>query len=108
VIRWLKKQLKLDHLISYSPRGVILQSVIALIVYGLLVLYNQGQPLSIARLRRQIRVDLHQALHDWAYHKGYQAALTGHSGTDPPEYTLLSPPSQTQLPESIMKNEKIT
>ena len=40
VIRWLKKQLNLDHLISYSPRGVILQSVIALIVYGLLTVFS--------------------------------------------------------------------
>jgi hypothetical protein len=108
MIRWLKKQLKLDHLISYSPRGVILQSVIALIVYGLLVLYNQGKPLSIARLRRQIRVDLHQALADWAYLKGYQAALNGRAGPSPPEKVLLSPPSQLQLPEPIMEKQKIT
>ena len=84
VIRWLKKQLGLDHLISYSPRGVILQVTMALIVYGLLVLYTQGQPLSVARLRRKIRTDLHQALYEWGWKQGYQAAFAEHSGPGPP------------------------
>jgi hypothetical protein len=85
VIRWLKKQLGLNHLISYSPRGVILQVTIALIVYGLLVLYNQQAPLSVARLRRKIRTDLHQALYEWSWKQGYQAALADHSGPAPPQ-----------------------
>ena len=84
VIRWLKKHLGLDHLISYSPRGVILQVTMALIVYGLLVLYNQRQPLSVARLRRKIRTDLHQALYEWGWKQGYQAAFAEHSGPGPP------------------------
>lgn len=85
VIRWLKKQLGLDHFISYSPQGVIMQVTVALIVYGLLVLYNQGQPLSVARLKRQIRTDLHQALYEWGYRQGYQAALGKEEGPGPPD-----------------------
>lgn len=90
VIRWLKKHLGLDHLISYSPRGVILQVTMALIVYGLLVLYNQGAPLSVARLRRKIRTDLHQALYEWGWSQGYQAALADHSGPAPPQVPQLA------------------
>ena len=92
VIRWLKKQLGLDHLISYtqkagtgSPQGVIMQVTVALIVYGLLVLYNQGRPLSVARLKRQIRTDLHQALYEWSYRQGYQEARGEEEGTGPPD-----------------------
>lgn len=84
VIRWLKKHLGLDHLISYSPRGVILQVTMALIMYGLLVVYNQGQPLSVARMRRKLRTDLHQALYEWGWKQGYQAALAEHSEPSPP------------------------
>ena len=97
VIRWLKKHLGLDHLISYSPRGVILQVTIALIVYGLLVLYNQEQPLSVARLRRKLRTELHQALYEWGWGQGYQAALAEHSGLAPPLPKL--PPEYPQVTE---------
>lgn len=106
VIRWLKKQLHLDHLISYSPKGVILQVTIALIVYGLLVLYNQHQPFSIARLRRRIRTDLHQALYAWGFQQGYQAALHEGSGLSPPALTPPQTPLQLQLPQSDTRNEK--
>ena len=84
VVRWLKKQLHLDHLISYSPKGVILQVVIALIVYGLLVLYHQGGPFSLVRLRRRIKNDLHQALIDYGYQLGLREGLKLASGTSPP------------------------
>ncbi len=41
VFRWLKLQLQLDHMIAYSLNGILIQVAVALIVYGLLVLYNQ-------------------------------------------------------------------
>lgn len=84
VIRWLKKQLHLDHLISYSPRGVVLQVVMALIVYGLLVLYHQGGSFSVVRLRRQITNDLHQALIDYGYQLGLREGLKLASDTSSP------------------------
>jgi len=104
--RWFKQQLHLDHFFSLSPRGVIVQVTIALIVYGLLVLYNQGQPLSVARLMRQLKVDLHQALYEWAFQQGYRAALQVASGVSPPqEATPLSLPSLS-LPPTIADQGK--
>lgn len=71
VIRWLKHHLQLSHLMSYSPNGLMVQVLMTMIVYGLLVLYHQSSgPLSLARLRRQIKVELHQALVDWGYEQG--------------------------------------
>ena len=43
VFRGLKDLLELDHFISRDPTGIIRQVVSALIVWGLLVLSNQGQ-----------------------------------------------------------------
>jgi len=107
VIRWLKKSLHLDHLISYSPKGVILQVTIALIVYGLLVVYHQRAPLSVARLLRRLRTDLHQALYEWGFQQGYQAARQEAHGLSPPSpiTTSLSETELTHL-QSITENRK--
>lgn len=89
VIRWLKSQLRLKHLISYSPRGIVVQVVMALIVYGLMVLYHQRQEgdtcFSLIKLLRQIRYDLHQALIDYGYQLGLQDGLQQATGLSPPE-----------------------
>jgi hypothetical protein len=75
VFRWLKSQLQIDQFISYSPNGVMLQVLIALIVYGLIVLYHEGGPLSVVRILRRIRADLHQAIYDWGFEQGRLQAL---------------------------------
>ena len=74
VFRWLKSQLAIDQFISYSPNGVQMQVLVALIVYGLLVLYHEGGPLSLIRILRKVRVDLHQALYDLAYQQALRDA----------------------------------
>ena len=75
VFRWLKSQLEIDHFISYSPNGVMVQVLVALIVYGLMVLYHEGGPLSVVRILRRIRADLHQAIYDWGFEQGRRQAL---------------------------------
>jgi hypothetical protein len=99
LFRWLKHQLKLNHLCSYSPRGVILQVVIALMVYGLFVLYHHGQPLSLARLCRRLRTDLHQALYEWGYQQGYYAAMATPDGLSPPRPGVPLSAGNPQLTE---------
>lgn len=88
VIRWLKSQLRLKHLISYSPRGIVVQVVMALIVYGLMVLYHQNRAgdtrLSLVKLLRQIRYDFHQALIDYGYQLGLRDGLQQAAGLSPP------------------------
>jgi len=75
VFRWLKRTLKLGRLISYSPKGVILQVVIALIVYGLMVLYHRGGTFSPTEVLRKIKNHLHQIIYDRGYRQGYRDAL---------------------------------
>lgn len=62
VFRWLKRVLQLDTLISYSPGGIELQVAVALITYGLLLLYHAGGALSLKALQRQVKRALHEAL----------------------------------------------
>jgi len=75
VFRWLKSLLEIDRFISYSPNGVMMQVVVALIVYGLMVLYHEGGPLSVVRILRRIRADLHQAIYEWGFEQGRRQAL---------------------------------
>ena len=42
VFRWLRQLLELDHLMSEDPVGIVRQIVMALIVWGLLILSNQN------------------------------------------------------------------
>ncbi len=88
VVRWLKSQLEIDQLISYSPHGVQMQVVVALIVYGLLVLSHEGGPLSIIRILRRIRVDLHQAIYDQGYQQGLRDAQAQLSDQSPPDLQI--------------------
>jgi IS4 transposase len=62
VFRWLKRVLQLDTLISVSPGGIEMQVAVALITYGLLLLYHAGGTFSLKALQRQVKRSLHEAL----------------------------------------------
>lgn len=62
VFRWLKRVLQLDTLISVSPGGIQMQVAVALITYGVLLLYHAGGALSLKALQRQVKRALHEAL----------------------------------------------
>jgi len=62
VFRWLKRVLQLDTLISVSPRGLEMQVAVALITYGLLLLYHAGGNLSLKALQRRVKRAVHEAL----------------------------------------------
>jgi IS4 transposase len=62
VCRWLKRVLQLDTLISYSPGGRAMQVAVALITYGLLLLYHAGGALSLKALQRRVKRALPEAL----------------------------------------------
>ncbi len=62
VFRWLKRVLQLDTLISYSPGGIAMQVAVALITYGLMLLYHAGGALSLKALQRRVKRALHEAL----------------------------------------------
>jgi hypothetical protein len=62
VFRWLKRVLRLDDLISVSPQGLELQVAVALVVYGLMVLYHAGGALSLTALQRRIKTELNEAI----------------------------------------------
>jgi IS4 transposase len=74
VFRWLKSQLKLEHLISYSINGMLIQVTVALIVYGLLVLYNQDVTFSPTRLLRQIQQEFEEGIWLHGYLSGFSDA----------------------------------
>ena len=62
VFRWLKRVLQLDTLISVSPGGIQRQVAVALITYGVLLLYHAGGALSLKALQRRVKRALHEAL----------------------------------------------
>jgi DDE family transposase len=62
VFRWLKRVLQLDTLISVSPAGIAMQVAVALIVYGVLLLYHEGGTLSLKALQRRLKTELHRAI----------------------------------------------
>lgn len=66
VFRWLKDRLQLDHFISRDPRGIIRQIVTALIVWGLLTIYNRGNAeFSPKKLMREVRRAQEQAIFEF-------------------------------------------
>jgi IS4 transposase len=62
VFRWLKRVLQLDTLISISPGGIQMQVAVALLTYGVLLLYHAGGALSVKALQRRVKRALHEAL----------------------------------------------
>ncbi len=62
VFRWLKGVLQLDTLISVSPAGIAMQVAVALIVYGVLLVYHAGGALSLKALQRRLKTELPTAI----------------------------------------------
>ena len=63
--RWLKDRMQLDRFISRDPTGVVRQTLAALIVWGLLAIFNEGgEQFSPKRLWRKLQAAMHQALFD--------------------------------------------
>ena len=62
MFRWLKRVLQLDTLLSYSPGGIQMQVAVALLTYGLLLLYHAGGALSLKARQRRVKRALHEAL----------------------------------------------
>lgn len=91
VFRWLKHQLNLKQFFSTSLNGILIQLLVALIVYCLFALYLQeGQALSLRRLCQQVRFMIHAALYEAGYQAGLEAARRKHRRTltrqhSPPE-----------------------
>jgi hypothetical protein len=76
VFRWLRQTLELNHFMSHHPIGIIRQILIALIVWGLLVIANQDAgKLSPKQLWRQLQADMHQAILELGYRLGFQGAI---------------------------------
>jgi len=65
VFRWLKDRMQLDQFISRDPTGVVRQTLTALIVWGLLAIFNEGgEQFSPKKLWRKLQAAMHQALFD--------------------------------------------
>lgn len=75
IFRWLKQRLQLDHFMSHDPVGILRQILMALLVWSLLVLYNQDpDQLRPKNLWRQMQADLHQMILEYGYQLGQQGA----------------------------------
>lgn len=75
VFRWLKSQLQLNHMITYSLNGMLIQVAVALIVFGLLVVYNQNATLSLALLLCQIQREFESTIWLYGYLLGFWEAV---------------------------------
>jgi hypothetical protein len=85
VFRWLKRVLQLDTLISVSPAGIAMQVAVALIVYGVLLLYHAGGTLSLKALQRRVKTELHGAIFAAGVAEGRrQERARTTSGSSPP------------------------
>lgn len=85
VFRWLKRVLQLDTLISVSPAGIAMQVAVALIVYGVLLLYHAGGTLSLKALQRRVKTELHGAIFAAGVAEGRrQEQARSTSGSSPP------------------------
>jgi hypothetical protein len=75
LFRWLRQTLQLDHWMSHSPSGILRQILMALIVWGLLVIANQDSgKLSPKQLWRELQASVHQAAVEFGYRLGLQGA----------------------------------
>jgi IS4 transposase len=83
VFRWLKRVLKLDELISVSPKGVEMQVAVALIVYGVLLQYHQCGALSLKALQRRLKTEVHRALFAAGVAEGERRARARASAPSP-------------------------
>jgi|SRR5215831_13628529 len=92
VFRWLKQVLQLDTLISVSPAGLEMQVAVALIVYGLLLLYHAGGPLSLKALQRQLKTALNEAIFAAGVAEGERRARAraAASGPSPPRLRVVA------------------
>ena len=86
MFRWLKRVLQLDPLISVSPAGIAMQGAVALLVYGILLLYHAGGALSLKALPRRVKTELHEAIFAAGVAEGrrQQHARTAVYGASPP------------------------
>ncbi len=75
LFRWLKHTLRLIHLVSYHPNGIMMQIVATLLVYALLILYHQGGPFSLKQVLRELRFQMHERLYQLGYEQGQCDAL---------------------------------
>jgi hypothetical protein len=64
VFRWLKDVLHLDHFISRDPTGIVRQLVTGLVVWGLLMLWNEGESFSPKQLWRELQAAMHRAIYE--------------------------------------------
>jgi len=63
VFRWLKDRMQLDRSVSRDPTGVVRQTPAALIVWGLLAIFNEGgEQFSPKKLWRKLQAATCQAL----------------------------------------------
>jgi hypothetical protein len=75
IFRWLRQTLQIDHMMSHDPTGILRQILVALIVWGLLIIANQDTgKLSPKQLWRQLQADLHQAILEFGYRLGFAEA----------------------------------
>lgn len=85
VFRWLKRVLQLDSLISVSPAGIAMQVAVALIVYGVLLLYHAGGALSLKALQRRVKTAIHDAIFAAGVAEGERRAQArAAAGSSPP------------------------
>jgi hypothetical protein len=75
LFRWLKHTLRLIHLVSHHPNGIMMQIVATLLVYALLILYHQGGPFSLKQALRELRFQIHEHLYQLGYEQGQRDAL---------------------------------
>lgn len=74
LFRWLKHVLTLDHLVSHTPNGIMMQVITTLLTYALLILYHQDGPLSLKQIIRELRYAIHERLYQLGYEQGLRDA----------------------------------
>lgn len=85
VFRWLKRVLQLDELISVSPAGIEMQVAVALIAYGIMLLYHAGGTLSLKAIQRHLQTALHEAIFAAGVAEGERRA---HARAAPPRTSI--------------------
>jgi hypothetical protein len=75
LFRWLRQTLQFDHFGSQHPTGIVRQILMALIVWGLLVIANQDPgKLSPKLLWRELQARIHWAAVELGYRLGLEGA----------------------------------